>query len=144
MNIVIFYIMIVEDENRLVRVLLNLNDNPNVIVVLLPEVHINDNSNPCFTKVLQINSTIKARSTHRHSRRILTTLVLFPTFHAMAQGQPRCSPAAKGSKVCHVGRKPPHSHLILNSWHYPLPANHRKMFVSIPSVARDRRRQGHS
>lgn len=44
MNIVIFYIMIVEDENRLVRVLLNLNDNPNVIVVLLPEVHINDNT----------------------------------------------------------------------------------------------------
>ena len=62
---VIFHNMIVEDEKELVRIPLDLNENPSATIVLPPEVSTNENPNPCFAEVLQRNSAIRARSTHR-------------------------------------------------------------------------------
>jgi hypothetical protein len=57
--------MIVEVEKELVRTPLDLNENPSANIVLPLEVSTNDNPNPCFAQVLNRNSAIWARSTHR-------------------------------------------------------------------------------
>jgi hypothetical protein len=62
---VIIHNMIVEDEKDLVRIPINLNENPSGTIVLPPEVNTNDNPNPCFVEVLNRNSAIRATSTHR-------------------------------------------------------------------------------
>ncbi|XP_015697625.1 uncharacterized protein LOC102716264 [Oryza brachyantha] len=62
---VILHNMILEDEKDLVRIPLDLNENPSATIVLPPEVQTNDNSNPCFVDVFNRNSTIRAGSTHR-------------------------------------------------------------------------------
>lgn len=62
---VILHNMIVEDEKDLVKIPLDLNENPSATIVLPPEVQTNDNPNPCFVDVLNINSAIRAASTHR-------------------------------------------------------------------------------
>jgi len=46
--------MIVEDENKLVRVFLNLNENASATIVLPPEVRTSDNSKPFFAEVLRM------------------------------------------------------------------------------------------
>ena len=43
---------------------MDLNENPSANIVLPPEVNTSDNPNPSFVKVLNRNSTIRARSTH--------------------------------------------------------------------------------
>jgi hypothetical protein len=45
---IILHNMIVEDEKELVRIPLDLNDNPSATIVLPPEVSTNDNPNLCF------------------------------------------------------------------------------------------------
>lgn len=62
---VILHNMIVEDEKDLVKIPLDLNENPSATIVLPPEVQTNDNPNPCFVDVLNRNSAIRAASTHR-------------------------------------------------------------------------------
>ena len=52
-------------KKELVTTSLDLNENPSATIVLPPEVSTNDNPNPCFAEVLQRNSAIRARSTHR-------------------------------------------------------------------------------
>jgi len=56
--------MILEDE-ELVRIPLVLNENLSVTIVLTLEVSTNDNHIPCFAQVLNRNSAILARSTHK-------------------------------------------------------------------------------
>jgi len=65
---VILHNMIVEDEKELVRIALDLNENPSATIVLPPEVSTNDNPNPCFAEVLNRNSSIRASSTHKQLR----------------------------------------------------------------------------
>ena len=55
---------IVEDEKELVRVPLDLNENPNASIALPPEVGTSAAPNPVFADVLRRNSAIRARSTH--------------------------------------------------------------------------------
>ena len=61
---VILHNMIVEDEKELVRVPLDLNENPNASIALPPEVGTSAAPNPVFADVLRRNSAIRARSTH--------------------------------------------------------------------------------
>jgi len=65
---VILHNMIVEDEKELVRIPLDLNENPSATIVLPPEVSTNENPNPCFAEVLNRNSPIRASSTHKQLR----------------------------------------------------------------------------
>jgi hypothetical protein len=62
---VILHNMIVEDEKELVKIPLDLNENPSATIVLPPEVSTNSNPNPCFTDVLTRNAAIRASSTHK-------------------------------------------------------------------------------
>jgi hypothetical protein len=62
---VILHNMIVEDEKDLVRIPLDLNENPSATIVLPPEVSTNSNPNPDFAAVLARNSAIRAPSTHK-------------------------------------------------------------------------------
>jgi hypothetical protein len=73
---VILHNMIVEDEKELVRVPLDLNENPNVSVALPPEVGTSTAPNPVFVNVLRRNSTIRARSTHIKLRKDLVEYIL--------------------------------------------------------------------
>jgi hypothetical protein len=59
---VILHNMILEDETELVRISLDLNDNPSATIVLPPEVSTNDNPNLCFAQVLNRNMAIRTRS----------------------------------------------------------------------------------
>ena len=61
---VILHNMIVEDEKELVRVPLDLNENPNASITLPPEVGTSTTTNPVVANVLRRNSAIRARSTH--------------------------------------------------------------------------------
>ena len=61
---VILHNMIVEDEKELVRVPLDLNENPNASIALPPEVGTSTAPNPVFVDVSRRNSAIRARSTH--------------------------------------------------------------------------------
>ncbi|XP_012699996.1 uncharacterized protein LOC105913484 [Setaria italica] len=62
---IILHNMIVEDEKELVKIPLDLNDNPSATIVLPPEVRTSDDPNPCFVEVLRRNKVIRARSTHK-------------------------------------------------------------------------------
>ena len=53
-----------EDEKKLVRVPLDLNENPNASITLPPEVGTSTTTNPVVANVLRRNSAIRARSTH--------------------------------------------------------------------------------
>jgi hypothetical protein len=53
---VILHNMIVEDEKELVKIPLDLNENPSATIVLPLEVSTNRNPNPCFIEVLTRNS----------------------------------------------------------------------------------------
>ena len=57
--------MIVEDEKELVRIPLDLSEIMSTTIVLPSEVSTNTNPNPSFVEVLNRNSAIRARSTHR-------------------------------------------------------------------------------
>jgi hypothetical protein len=52
-------------EKELVKIPLDLNENPSATIVLPPEVSTNSNPNPCFTDVLTRNAAIRASSTHK-------------------------------------------------------------------------------
>ena len=60
---VILHNMIVEDEGDLINIPLDLNENARTSFALPPEV--NCGPNICFAEVLQRNSSIRARPTHR-------------------------------------------------------------------------------
>ncbi|XP_051208182.1 uncharacterized protein [Lolium perenne] len=60
---VILHNMIVEDEGEMINIPLDLNDNPGTSFALPPEV--NCGPNICFADVLQRNSAIRARPTHK-------------------------------------------------------------------------------
>lgn len=68
---VILHNMIVEDEKELVKIPLDLNDNPSATIVLPPEVSTSNNPNLCFAEVLRRNSAIRARPTHRQLKKDL-------------------------------------------------------------------------
>jgi hypothetical protein len=63
--------MIVEDEKEAVTNVLDLNENPSVMIVIPPEVHTNDNPNPSYAEALRRNLAIKARPTHRQLKKDL-------------------------------------------------------------------------
>ncbi|KAM0902976.1 hypothetical protein ACQ4PT_018954 [Festuca glaucescens] len=60
---VILHNMIVEDEGEMINIHLDLNENPGTSFALPPEV--NCGPNICFADVLQRNSAIRARPTHK-------------------------------------------------------------------------------
>jgi hypothetical protein len=62
---IILHNMIVEDEKELVKIPLDINENPSATIVLPPEVSTNSNPNPCFADVLTRNTAIRASSTHK-------------------------------------------------------------------------------
>jgi hypothetical protein len=68
---VILHNMIVEDEKDLVKIPLDLNENPSAIIVLPPEVSTNRNPNPEFAEVLTRNSAIRDPSTHKQLKKDL-------------------------------------------------------------------------
>lgn len=60
---IILHNMIVEDEGEMINIPLDLNENPGGSFALPPEV--NRGPNICFADVLQRNSSIRARATHK-------------------------------------------------------------------------------
>lgn len=66
---IILHNMIVKDEKELVKIPLDLNDNPSATIVLPPEVRTSDDPNPYVVEVLRRNKAIRARPT-RSSRTI--------------------------------------------------------------------------
>ena len=68
--------MIVEDEKELVRIPLDLSEIMSTTIVLPSEVSTNTNPNPSFVEVLNRNSAIRARSTHRQLKDDLVERIL--------------------------------------------------------------------
>jgi hypothetical protein len=62
---IILHNMIVEDEEELVKIPLDINENPSATIVRPPEVSTNSNPNPCFVDVLTRNVAIWDSSTHK-------------------------------------------------------------------------------
>jgi hypothetical protein len=62
---IILHNMIVEDEKELVKIPLDINENPSATIILPPEVGANSNPNPCFADVLTRNAAIRASSTYK-------------------------------------------------------------------------------
>jgi hypothetical protein len=62
---IILHNMIVEDEKELVKIPLDINENPSATIVRPPEVSTNSNPNPCFVDVLTRNVAIWDSSTHK-------------------------------------------------------------------------------
>ena len=61
---VILHNMIVEDEKELVKIPLDLNENPSASIALPPEVGTSSNPNQEYAALLQRNAHLRDRPTH--------------------------------------------------------------------------------